>query len=473
LALLAPGCGLLVASTQVTTAMAAVPTTVDSYGANGFASAVHVVINTNNDPNFSQGAIGNRYPLTQVSQDVAPAAQALASLNDVGPLVLTVAGNDCNGPPPYPLPQGPPPPPIPDPNAGKQPGNYCLETIRENAPYAHAQYPHPPGVGDASVTGPGGQGLFGTPPIPQNVVDAVGIANAHAEELKAHADGAYGGPAPIPGAVAVTNAVSQSDSGLATDGTLTVTTHARVGSACFGDCVKKVNYLVVNNVDVVTTVVALNGKAHPNATVIVGQVLYCATEATCQPVQVDSNGVTVGGFVPATAPPAPLPGLGGPLQVPVQGVGGSGDLTVFHLRTVNPNQHTNNGIGSVDALGLDVAVSQPGNGGAGIPNTSVEYILGEGHSDGFSVASVPFTETSTPVSALTAHLGAVPSYQPVSGAGGSNHTRTIRTRSPSLGLAGAFRPPFTYLFYGWEASVLAAAGSLIWARRRKLDEDAE
>jgi hypothetical protein len=469
LALLAPGCLLLLASAPVTTAKAAVPTTVDSYGGNAFASAVHVIVGSNNDTNFSQGAIGNRYPLTQVSQDVAPASQATASLNDLGPLVQTVAGTDCGAPPPWPL-----PPPFPNPVSG----HYCLETIRENAPYARAQYPNPPGVPDQSVTGPGGAGLFGLPAVPPGLTSAVGTATAHAAELSAKADGVYNGTAPV-AQVAISNASAHSETKLAADGTLTVTTHSTVASACFGNCDVS-NYLVVTHLDVVTKVTAVAGKALTTATVIPGQIMYCIQSSSCQPVQVDSGGVTVGlPVAPPSPPPAPsgvppFPGLGQQQGVSLPGLGGSGDSTFFHLRTVAPNQQNNNGIGTVDALGLDIAVTQPGKGDSGVPNSTVEYILGEGHADGFSIAAVPFNDVSSPISSvLAAHLGGYSATAPLSGGGSSNHTRTIRTRSPSLGLAGAFRPPFTYLFYGWEASVLAAAGSLIWARRRKLDEDAE
>src|SRR2546427_9559276 len=91
-------------------ALADVPASVDSYGGNSAAAGVHAIAGSNNDPNFQNGAVGNRYPLAQANQDVSPATQAVASVSDVGPLVLTVAGNDCNAPPPNPIPNPNPSP---------------------------------------------------------------------------------------------------------------------------------------------------------------------------------------------------------------------------------------------------------------------------------------------------------------------------------------------------------------------------
>ena len=88
--------------------VAVVPPTVDSYGDNAFAAGVHAIVGSNNDPNFSNGAVGNRYPLTSAGQDISPASAATASIDDYGPLVATVAGNDCNNPPPSPLHPKPP-----------------------------------------------------------------------------------------------------------------------------------------------------------------------------------------------------------------------------------------------------------------------------------------------------------------------------------------------------------------------------
>ena len=110
--------GVFVAFTGVlllaASVMAEVPASVDSYGGNAFSSAVHVIVGSNNDPNFSNGAIGNRYPLAEAGQDISPASTATASIDDYGPLVSTVLGNDCNAPPPSPLPA---PSPQPSPNS--------------------------------------------------------------------------------------------------------------------------------------------------------------------------------------------------------------------------------------------------------------------------------------------------------------------------------------------------------------------
>jgi hypothetical protein len=444
------------------TVIAEVPASVDSYGSSAFASGIHVIAGSNNDPNFSHGAIGNRYPLAQAGQDISPASAASASINDYGPLVSTVLGNACNAPPPSPLPQ-PSPPPSPD---------YCLEPIRAALPYANAQYPHPPGVGDASTNGPNGSNI--------------GTASAHAEELAARADGAYAGSPTSAPAAAITNATAHSETVVAKDGSITVKTHSHLGSACFGSC-NLSNWLVVTNTDVQTIVTAVNGKPVPEAVVAPGLVQFCSAPGNCQVVQVSSNGVTVGG-IPAPTPPPPPPGApvtvpGVPSNVPVPGLGGSAQSPFFKIRTIDPKKVVTGSTGSVDAFGLDVEVMQPGNQEAGIPDAQVEFIIGEGHAEGFSLASLGLGGGSL-------DLGNGADFGPgvsgiVSEIAGSNpegssanvslpkirHTKT--GNAGGLALAGALRPPFILWFYAWEASALAAAAAMVWARRQHLRELAE
>ncbi|MGB2939339.1 MAG: hypothetical protein WBD38_03450 [Candidatus Dormiibacterota bacterium] len=412
--------------------LAAVPSTVDSYGGNAFADGVHIVIGSNNDPNFEKGAIGNRYPLAEAGQDISPASAATASIDDYGPLVSTVAGTDCNN--------------------GTPPANYCLEFVRTEAPYARAQFPNPPGKGTDHVNGPHDSGT--------------GTADAHAEELKANADGAYtGSPGPVQ---TISNSTAHSETSVAASGQITVKTHSHVGSACFGVC-GTVNYVTVTNTDVVTSVTAINGKATPSATVSPGQVQYCATAATCQPIAVDNNGITVG---PAGQ------------SVPVPGLGGAGEATFFRIRTVTPQKSTTGGTGSVDALGLDIQAKQPGNAAAGIPDTQVEYILGEGHADGFSAAPLALggfdlsnggNSGSGPVTAaLNDVTGSGAGGGSSAGGSGSSPVKKATGaagsgRSAST-LAGALRPPFILWFYLWEASALAGAVAIVWSRRRRLRE---
>ncbi len=436
------------------TVMAEVPASVDSYGGNAFASGVHVIVGSNNDPNFSNGAIGNRYPLAQAGQDISPASSATASIDDYGPLVSTVLGNDCNAPPPSPLPA---PSPQPSPN-------YCLEQIRHDVPYARAQFPNPPGVADQTVNGPSDPSL---PPLP-----STGTASAHARELRAYADGVYTGS---PDGATFTNATAHSETGVASDGTITVLTHSHVGSACFGSCGVS-NWLQVTNTDVQTIVTAVNGKPVPQAVVAPGQVQFCAAPGNCQSVQLSNNGVTVGGVAPPTPPP-PVPGI--PTSVPVPGTGASAETPFFKVRTINPIKSVNGSTGSIDALGLDVEVMQPGNSGSGVPDSQVEFILGEGHADGFSLASLGLGGGG--VTDLTgggdtgALLGSIVGDNPGGSAAGVTLPAIKHTviRPGGLALAGALRPPFIPWFYAWEASALAAAASMVWARRSRLREIAE
>src|SRR5258708_30747947 len=436
------------------TVMAEGPARVDSYGGNAFASGVHVIVGSNNDPNFPNGAIGNRYPLAQAGQDISPASSATASIDDYGPLVSTVLGNDCNAPPPSPI---PPSSPQPSPN-------YCLEQVRSAVPYARAQFPHPPGAGDQTVNGPGNSSTTSLP--------ATGTATAHAEELAAHADGVYTGS---PDGATFTNATAHSATGVASDGSITVTTPSHVGSACFGSCGVS-NWLQGTNTGVTTIVTAVNGKPVPRAVVAPGRVEFCQAPGNCQSVQLDNTGVTVGGVTPP-APPPPVPGI--PTSVPVPGTGASAETPLFKVRTINPIKSVNGSTGSIDALGLDIEVMQPGNSGSGVPDSQVEFILGEGHADGFSLASLGIGDTG--ITALSgggdtgALLGSIVGDNPGGSAAGVTLPAIKHTviRPGGLALAGALRPPFIPWFYAWEASALAAAASMVWARRSRLREIAE
>jgi hypothetical protein len=49
--------------------------------------------------------------------------------------------------------------------------------------------------------------------------------------------------------------------------------------------------------------------------------------------------------------------------------------------------------------------------------------------------------------------------------------KKIRRAAPAA-LVGAVRPPLAQLFFLWEALVLGAAASLVWARRAKREDGA-
>jgi len=140
--------------------------------------------------------------------------------------------------------------------------------------------------------------------------------------------------------------------------------------------------------------------------------------------------------------------------------------------------------GSVDAIGLKVVVIQPGNAQNGVPSLYTEYIIGEGHSEGFSLAS-----TTNPVADLTNDLGNTAgdigqiisdtvTSPPGSSTGGNpssivTSTKRGTTGATTLALAGAVKPPFALWFFLWEASVFGAAAIMVWSRRRRLSEEAE
>jgi hypothetical protein len=173
--------------------------------------------------------------------------------------------------------------------------------------------------------------------------------------------------------------------------------------------------------------------------------------------------------------------------VPIPGSGGSAETTVFKIRTVNPKKETKGGTGSVDALGLDIEVRQPGNPNAGIPDASVEYILGEGHGDGFASAPLASLGAGLDLTGggaldngpVAAAINDVAGANPGSGAGGTTGSSPVKrpTGQGAVGngsrLLGVLAPNFLLWFYLWEASALLAAAVIVWARRRRLKEMVE
>lgn len=423
--------------------VAEVPTTVDSYGGNASAAGVHLIAGTNAFPNFSNGALGNRYPLAQAGQDISPASDATASVVDYGPLVATLLTTDCGAPPPIPS-------PLPNPVAPKPP-DYCLAPLRDEAKYAHAQYPHPPGVGDATAPG-----VHDT---------ATGFAKAHASELEADAHGEYTGAGGGSGSSTLQNSIADVKTMVRPDGAVVVTSHSHVGQVCIGAC-NVSNYLVVTDVDVTTQVIAINGKPVPTAKIAPGTVQFCGTPTTCKLVQVSDGGATVVGN-----------------SVPLPSTGTGAFTPVFEIKTLKPTKSIVGTSGSIDAVGLDVRVTQPGDiPVTGVPSLYTEYIIGEGHAEGFSLAA-----TSSLTSNLTSDLGnsadaiggiinntVTNNYGSSTGTNaGRIVTKTKGGNQARINLAGAVKPPFVMWFFLWEASVMAAAITMVWARRRRMAEEAE
>ena len=154
---------------------------------------------------------------------------------------------------------------------------------------------------------------------------------------------------------------------------------------------------------------------------------------------------------------------------------------MFQVRTVAPKESTQGATGSVDAVGLDIEVINPGNQANGVPNTTVEYILGEGHSDGFSLAadlsgSGGGIDLGGSGNSATAPIAGIVSQTVITTGGGgygpvSTPTKTTpRLPFPATALTGFVRPPFALAFFLWEATVMGAAGAIVWARRRATEE---
>lgn len=190
------------------TGVAAPLSTVDVYGGNAQAAGVHVIGYTSNFPNFSTGAIDNRYPMATAGMDAAPSARAIASVNDYGPLGANLAASGA-----------------------------------PRVQYAEAQFPSPPGKPHDSYS----QG-------PDTSV-------ADAREFGADSSSTYNGDPTQP----VHSSTAESHVVISGDGALTINTHSHVSNADFAG-----GALHIGSVDVIAKVVSAGGKGTPSATVTVG-----------------------------------------------------------------------------------------------------------------------------------------------------------------------------------------------------------
>jgi len=406
------------------TASATIPTNVAVYGGSSSAAGVYVIEKTTSFSSFGDGAVNNRYPLAAVGQESAPASHAVASPADYGPLTGTVLASDPPQPLcPNPLPGGPACIVIPFPPHQAPPSTY-----------ANAQYPNPPGKGEDHYTSGGSD-----------------QANAAATELSANANGTYGGS---PGAP-FNNSTAEAHTIVNPDGSIHTFSHSHVGTASFGA-------FVIRNVDVVTDVVSAGGVGHAKAVVNPG--VIDKGDGKPQAITPGGQGTTF------TVPGAP----------------GTPPITV-RVYAVSPENATKGDIGSICATGTQVEVDQPV--APGVPSHDTKYILGDGCSEGFVEVAVATAAGSAPVAVIdssgnitgdagggapsttttsfgnpgvsSGFTGAIPSTIIKAGraaAAKTNHRRLAL-------VAGRIPLPWAAIFFLWEALVLGAAASLVWARQ--------
>jgi len=434
--------------TTPVTALAQVPSSIGSYVSYGYGTGVHTIAGTSAFPNFDQGAINNHYPLAQVEQDASPSSAARATFSDSGPLAAT-AGSQYN----QSCSAGNPPPP---PSACQNPNN--------GVPYADSNYPGGPST--AHVDSCGGQSSC-----------PAARADSSAEELRAIASGYYagGGTQPFSGAT------GQSETVVSSDGTLTVTTHSEVDSFVIGT-------LSISKVVVDTIATATNSTATADAHVSVGSVTVNG-----QPVTIGDQGVTVQQSSPVPCPsqpsaPAPIPGA--PLPTPSTVVSGGGilpspsapalpgdesscvpsvDITYIQIFAVAPQKSVSGTHGVAQASGLHILVTHP-TPGAGVPQQSTEYILGEGYADaqtGNGGAGGAFGNGDFGFGATTGDFGF---NGPSAGNGGLNENSAA---SVARAIFSNRWWPLVLLFLTLEALLFGSAAAWVWARNAPVEEVAE
>lgn len=411
-------------------ALADVPS---SYTSFGYAAGVHGIAGSDAFPNFANGAVNNRYPMAEVSQDASPSSAATATYSDSGPAAATVGSQynqGCTG-------SGSSPPP---PQICQNPNN--------SVPYAKATSPGPSHGHIDSCNGCG----------------AGSYADADAGSLSANAAAYYAGGGSQPFSGATGQAMTVMDSG----GTLTVTTHSEVDSFVIGTVrVSKVT------VDVTASSTLSGGSA--DAHIAGGQVT-----ANGQPVTLTEQGVTIldksltcptlpgGGLIPLPSPPpAPpvlpsLPPAG--RGAPVAACGQAANLTYVQIFTVAPQKTVDGSHVTMWATGLHIRITHP-SPGPGVPTQTAEYILGEGFADiqvGSSGAAFGFGGGDFGGGDFG---GFGSGDQAGAGLGGPN------SPAGQIGTAlAASRVPLAWMFLTLEALLLASAAAWVWARNAPADK---
>lgn len=343
-----------------------VPATVASYDASGHAAAVHVVGYSGSFPNFSTGAVDNRYPLASFSMDSSPGSSATSTYEDYGPLGAT-----------------------------EYPGGVA---------YAEAHYPNQE---DASVDlnnanpGPAPGAPSGVPPaliptpLPTPVTSNGPRATAHAQELSANAYGVYVGST----STALQGAWSRVSSEVASSGVLTETAESYVQTATLAS-----GALVFKNVDVVAQIVNSGGDSTTTQKVSVGSVTVGG-----QTVELSDSAVTfnLGGLLYSISLAAP--------QKTVDGAQTSLNVTGVHVGVSAPATQPPQGPG-VPATSADLILGEAQLYSVLNPSTQESVSLGfqgpigELAGAGIGVTSAPPPVAPLPITEAPKASGPIPHF---------------------------------------------------------------
>ena len=378
---------------------------VQNYVSVAGGDGVHVVGYSSQFPNFSGGAVDNRYPSSVVRQDATPASVGTGTYEDIGPLGQTVTADT---------------------------------PAQGAAPVAVAKYPG--GPADAHIDDSA-----------HNNPDS--FATAHADIAKADVSSAYAGDATC----SCKGATAEAHTIITPDGSLVVSVHSHSGDFSQG-----AGLVQVTSVDItlVVTISAVDGIAHVTKLDITGG----AASVAGQPVSAGGSGVTVGPQsqpLPGVPPP---PGSGDTYQIytiaPETTIDGKGCPSGFsqchiHVRASGthvgvsqpaspgvPQQSTSYVLGEaeVDAV-LAPAVPIPvDNGGGSTFGPPVAGYAG-GPPTTFDNGA-PVTTTAT---------------QPV--------TITPRKTGLTVQLPPIDRKPLARLFLLWETLLIAGAAAWVMARK--------
>jgi hypothetical protein len=421
------------------------------------ATSLHEIVGSNALPNFTSGALDNRYPLAQAHLDNSPATEAVASPADTGPFGQFLATSPAS--PPAGLPPGP---------AIRQPQ------------YADSKFP--PGSNGKPVT-------VGTP--------GTLFASAAADQDQATAQAAISGTVPQAGPLGAARAsllagllgwrnrwLSAADAhrlplvaAASPDGTQA---DSATASAAFDS---KVGQLVLTSeartaqVSVAGGLIALKGlhlvlrMTHDGTTPKHTVTLEIATASVGGvPVTIGQNGVSISA--------QQVPGIVDANRAADDDLNAVLRQSGFQVFTVAPDVVRTANQETVDATGVHITWTQP-NLGPGIPQQTVGQIVGEAFADALaqtgptleggatagSSGSTASPAVATGPSGATSTPGGLAETNPSGGGTAPAASGGGTAATGSLISVIRHRPGWLLAAYVlWQICVLGTAASLWWWR---------
>ena len=479
--------GIPVAALALTAQTSSAPLFAAVNGSVG-ATVLHEVVGTTAFPNFSNGAVDNRYPLANSHVDSSPSSEGVASPADTGPIGQTIATLPASPPKGVPLPPSKPinqpqyadlkyPPGATAPLVFGVPGGlYAAATATLNDATAQAHLASTTAAGIGLPAGVGGSSGLGE----SSGLGGASVSSARASLLRValatwrarwlSAEGVQRFPMPhlstaaaSPDGVAVDTAGSHANFD-PIKGLLTLSSEAHAGVASFGG-----GLLQIRGVHVKLTLT--NDGTTPKDAVVIE---VAGAQVAGVPVVIDQNGVMIAN----TAIPTVIGAIQAADDALNQALGAAG-IKVF---TLSPTISKQGNQETVDATGIHVQFVQPPTPPLPIPviggaQQNFDHIIGEAFASSLATPGQPPSSGSTGLGeeGLGGSAGSAGTFIPGTlGTPGTPGSPAVALGSPSgprtatlspLRRISHTKPTYLLLLYFlWQTTLLGAAASLWWWR---------